>query len=151
MNKTRIALAFALISFVSTSSGAAINGEIALKETDSRGGFIKNFTGTSLKATTGWRVGDFFGKQTVFAGVTVKNTGTKPMAFEYCVVFYDKDRRLVGAASQGSFGDSGLKPGGELQLGSCMIKLPRDKYREIRFYEAVLYEMPPQPKVASKR
>jgi hypothetical protein len=132
------------------SQAAAISGEIALKESDSRGGFIKNF-GTTLKATTSWRVADFFGKQTVYAGITVKNLGPKPVAFEYSVAFYDKDRRLVGAASQGSFGESGLKAGGELQLGSCLIKLPPNKYKEIKYYEAVLYEMPPQPKVASKR
>jgi hypothetical protein len=141
-----------LLAFVGFTQGAAVSGEIALKETDSsaKESFVKAF-GDTLKVTTSWRVGDFFGKQTVFAGVTVKNTGTKPIAFEYCVAFYDKNRKLVGAASQSSFGDEGLKPGTDLQLGSCMIKLPKNKYKEIKYYEAVLYEMVPQPKAAPAR
>jgi hypothetical protein len=143
-----VAIAFAL-AFVSSTYGAAVSGEIALKETDSsaKESFVKAF-GDTLKATTSWRVGDFFGKQTVFAGVTVKNTGAKPLVFEYCVAFYDKNRKLIGAASQSYFGDDGVKPGSELQLGSCMIKLPKDKYKEIKYYEAVLYEMALQPKAA---
>jgi hypothetical protein len=141
-----VAIALAM-AFVTSTYGAAVSGEIALKETDSfsKESFVKAF-GDTLKVTTSWRVGDFFGKQTVFAGVTVKNTGPKPLAFEYCVAFYDKDRKLIGAASQSSFGDEGLKPGTDIQLGSCLIKLPKNKYKEIKYYEAVLYEMAPQPK-----
>ena len=144
-----VAIALAA-AFITSTHGAAVSGEITLKETDSfaKESFVKVF-GDTLKATTKWRVGDFFGKQTVFAGVTVKNTGTKPIAFEYCVAFYDKNRKLVGAASQSSFSDEGLKPGTDLQLGSCLIKLPKDKYKEIKYYEAVLYEMAPQPKKAT--
>jgi len=144
-----VAIALAL-AFVSSTHGAAVSGEITLKETDSfaKECFVKAF-GDTLKATTSWRVGDFFGKQTVFAGVTVKNTGTKPLTFEYCVAFYDKNRKLIGAASQSYLSDDGMKPGLELQLGSCMIKLPKDKYKEIKFYEAVLYEMAPQPSKAA--
>ena len=62
------------------------------------------------------------------------------------LIVMDKNRKLIGAASQSSFGDEGLKPGTDIQLGSCMIKLPKDKYKEIKYYEAVLYEMPLQPK-----
>ena len=144
-----IALALA---FAGSTYGAAVSGEIALKETDSsaKESFVKAF-GDTLKATTAWRVGDFFGRQTVFAGITVKNTGPKPMAFEYCVAFYDKNRKLIGAASQSSFGDEGLKPGADIQLGSCLIKLPRNKFKEIKYYEAVLYEIAPQPKAAPAR
>ena len=146
-----VAIALAL-AFVSSTHGAAVSGEITLKQTDSsaKESFVKAF-GDTLKATTTWRVGDFFGKQTVFAGVTVKNTGTKPLAFEYCVAFYDKNRKLIGAASQSYFGDDGVKPGAELQLGSCMINLPKDKYKEIKYYEAVLYEISPLPKAAPAR
>lgn len=135
-----------VLACVDSTYAASVSGEIALKETDSfaKESFVKVF-GDTLKATTSWRVGDFFGKQTLFAGVTVKNTGVKPLAFEYCVAFYDKDRKLVGAASQSSFGDEGLKPGTDLQLGSCLIKLPKNKYKEIKYYEAVLYEIAPQP------
>jgi hypothetical protein len=81
LNIKVVAIALAL-AFVSSTHGAAVSGEIALKETDSsaKESFVKAF-GDTLKATTTWRVGDFFGKQTVFAGVTVKNTGAKPLTF----------------------------------------------------------------------
>src|SRR5688572_28673480 len=64
-----VAVALAL-ACVSSTYGAAVSGEIALKETDSsaKESFMKVF-GDTLKVTTNWRVGDFFGKQTVFAGV----------------------------------------------------------------------------------
>lgn len=91
-------------------------------------------------------MGDFFGKQTVFAGINVTNTSAKPMVFEYYVAFFDKNRKLIGASAQSSFGDDGLKPGGHTQLGSCLIKLPTDKYKEIKYYEAVIYESEPKPK-----
>ena len=148
--KIKVVVIAVALAVAGSSYGAAVSGEIALKETDSftKESFVKVF-GDTLKATTKWRVGDFFGKQTVFAGVTVKNTGTKPLAFEYCVAFYDKNRKLVGAASQSSFSDEGLKPGTDLQLGSCLIKLPPNKYKEIKYYEAVLYEMAPQPRKAT--
>ena len=34
----------------------------------------------------------------------------------------------------------GLKPGEKTQLASCLITLPKDKYKEIKFYQAILYE-----------
>src|SRR6185369_11519294 len=96
---------------------ASIEGNIQLKYSDSmfsEDAFKKEF-GDVVKATCNWRVGDFFGEETVFAGITVKNTGKKPMFFNYYVAFYDKDKNLVGASGQGSFGDDGLKPGEETQ------------------------------------
>ena len=121
---------------------AALEGEITLKYDESAFGkhaFEKQF-GEAVKATTKWRVGDFFGKETIFAGANVKNTSTKPMFFEYFVAFFDKDRKLIGAAGQSSFGDTGLKPGEETQLGSCLVHLPKGKYKDVAYFQLVLYE-----------
>ena len=107
--------------------------------------FKKEF-GTVVKATTDWHVGDFFGQETVFAGINVKNTGSKPMFFHYYVAFFDKDNNLIGATGQGSFGDEGMKPGEETQMGSCLIHLPKDKYKTIASYQAVIYETDTAPK-----
>ncbi len=126
---------------------ASIEGEIHLKYLDSSFGdgvFKKEF-GDVVKATCAWRAGDFFGEETVFAGVTVKNTGSKPMYFNYYVAFYDKDKKLVGATGQGSFGTDGLAPGKETQMGSCLIKLPKDRYKDIVSYQAVIYETDQAP------
>ncbi len=68
------------------------------------------------------------------------------MYFQYYVAFFDKDKKLVGAAGQGSFGDTGLKPGEETQMGSCMVHLPKDKYKDITSYQAIIYETDIAPK-----
>jgi hypothetical protein len=138
--------AFALLASFSVEA-ASISGAVTLKESGAFEGdapFKKEF-GDIVKATTDWRTGDFFGDETVFAGVTIKNTGTKTMVYRYYVAFFDKDKKLLGTAAQGSFHDSGLKPGGTVQLGSCLIHLPKDRYKEIASYQAVIYESEAPP------
>ena len=145
----RIITLFLLLA-ASLHAQSIIQGDIKLNYSESmsdENNFKKEF-GNVVKATTSWYAGDFFGEETVFAGVTVKNTGTKPMFFHYYVAFFDKDKNLVGATGQGSFSDQGLKPGEETQMGSCLINLPKDKYKAIVSYQAVIYEtdIPPKKK-----
>jgi hypothetical protein len=124
------------------AAAASIEGEITLhcsKDAFAKDSFQKEF-GDLVKAKTHWRAGDFLGRETVFAGISVKNTSTKPMFFQYCVSFFDKNGNLIGATGQGLFGDKGLEAGKETQMGSCLIHLPKDKYKEIKSYKAVLYE-----------
>lgn len=134
-----------LAAFISLPCFAAstLNGEISLefpnKRAISEKAFKKEF-GEVIKATTDWYVGDFFGKEVLFAGVTVKNTGKVSKAYQYYVAFFNKDNELIGAIGQSSFGTEGLKPGENTQLASCLITLPKDKYKEIKFYQAILYE-----------
>jgi hypothetical protein len=133
---------------LAAQAASSIEGDIKLKYSDSmfsEDSFKQEF-GDVVKATCNWRVGEFFGKETVFAGITVKNTASKPMFFEYYVAFFDKNKKLIGATGQGSFGDDGLKPGEKTQMGSCMIHLPKDKYKEIVSYQAVIYETDIAPK-----
>jgi hypothetical protein len=141
-------LLFLLLAAGSLHAQPVIRGDIALKYSTSMFSeetFKKEF-GTVVKATTDWHAGDFFGEETVFAGVSVKNTGAKPMFFHYYVAFFDKDKNLIGATGQGSFGKDGLKPGEETQMGSCLIQLPKDKYKAITSYQAVIYETDVAPK-----
>src|ERR1035437_7081043 len=91
-----------IMLFAVSLRAASIEGTIQLKYEKSSFAddvFKKEF-GDVVKATCNWRAGDFIGKETVFAGVTVKNTGDKPMFFDYYVAFYDKDKKLVGATGQ---------------------------------------------------
>lgn len=137
-----------LLAAVSLRAQSVIRGDIQLKYSESmfaEDAFKKEF-GNVVKATTDWHAGDFFGSETVFAGINVKNTGSKPMFFRYYVAFFDKDKNLIGATGQGSFGDEGLKPGEETQMGSCLIELPKDKYKAIASYQAVIYETDTAPK-----
>jgi hypothetical protein len=137
-----------MLAAASLQAQPIIKGDIKLKYSSSmfaEDTFKKEF-GTVVKATTDWHAGDFFGKETVFAGVKVKNTGPKPMFIRYYVAFFDKDNNLIGTAGQSSFGDEGVKPGEETQLGSCMIELPKDKYKAIVSYQAVIHETDIAPK-----
>ena len=139
---------FVILTAASLQAQSVIRGDIKLNYSSSmfaEDAFKKEF-GTVVKATTDLHVGDFFGEETVFAGVQVKNTGVKPMFFRYYVAFFDKDKNLLGASGQGSFGDEGLKPGEETQMGSCLIGLPKDKYKAITSYQAVIYESDIAPK-----
>jgi hypothetical protein len=139
---------FAVLAAVSVHAQSVIRGDIKLKYSESmfaEDAFKKEF-GSVVKATTDWHAGDFFGQETVFAGIKVKNTGSKPMFFRYYVAFFDKDNNLIGSTGQGSFGDEGLKPAEETQMGSCLIELPKDKYKAIASYQAVIYETDTAPK-----
>lgn len=139
---------FLLLLCVVSARAESVQGDVKLNYSDSifaKDTFKKEF-GTVIKATTSWSAGDFFGEETIFAGVTVKNTASKPMFFNYYVAFFDKDKKLVGATGQGSFSDAGLKPGEETQLGSCMIHLPKGKYKDVVSYQAVIYESDTAPK-----
>jgi hypothetical protein len=144
----RSLILFIILVAVSLRAQSAIHGDISLKYSDSmfsEDAFKKEF-GNMVKATTDWHVGDFFGKETIFAGITVKNTATKPMFFNYYVAFFDKDKNLIGATGQGSLGKDGLKPGENTQMGSCLIHLPKDKFKTVASYQAVIYETDVPPK-----
>jgi hypothetical protein len=122
----------------------AIEGDITLNYTKSWSGegvFKKDF-GDVVKAAAKWHVGDFFGEETVFAEITVTNTADKTMYFHYYVAFFDKNRKLVGSTGQGG----SLKPAERTQMGSCLIQLPPDGYKDIVSYQAVLYETDVPPK-----
>ena len=142
---------FLLLAAVSLKAQSAIQGGIKLTYLESRGhvtdtsnAFKKEF-GNVVRATTEWYAGDFLGQESVSACVSVKNTGTKPMLYNYYVAFFDQNKNLVGAVTQGSFGKNGMKPGGETFLGSCQIILPKDKYKSIVSYQAVIYETDASP------
>jgi hypothetical protein len=126
---------------------AQIEGTIQLKFTSDAfdDGVFKQEFGDVLKAKCMWYAGNFFGQETVFAGVNVRNTGTKPMFFRYYVAFYDKDKKLVGATGQGHTGPNGLRPGDSEQEASCIIGLPKDRYKDIVSYQPVLYETDQPP------
>lgn len=129
------------------AQAASVEGEIALPYSISNtagAAEIKRF-GKVVKASCSCRVAEFFGWEAVFAQLTVTNTGSKPMWGQYCLAFYDKDRRLVGTVAQSFIVRSGLKPGKSRTLGPCRIILPRDKYKEIVSYQATICETDKPP------
>lgn len=98
--------------------------------------------GKTVKLTAKFYISDFFGSKVINAGATVKNTGSKPMFYVFHVAFFDKENHLLGCTSQSSFGDQGLKPGDETQLGSLMVMLPESELKKVTSYQAPFYESP---------
>ena len=118
------------------------SGECKLQEAGpfDEGKAVKLKLGKTLKGECSWHIGEFFDKNVIFAGVTIENPTDKAMFFNYYVAFFDKDKKLIGCAEQGSFGDEGLAAKKETQLGSCLIHLPEDAIKQITSYQVVLYE-----------
>jgi hypothetical protein len=83
---------------------------------------------------------DFFGKKIIRANIEVVNTAEIPMHCHYYVAFFDKDGQLLGCASQGTSGDDGLKPGRNMQFGSCLIPLPIGTHEKVASYKVAFYE-----------
>jgi len=96
--------------------------------------------GKTVKLTAKFYISDFFGSKVINAGATVKNSGAAPMFYVFHVAFFDKDHRLLGCASQSSFGDQGLKPAEETQLGSLLVTLPDSELKKVASYQAAFYE-----------
>ena len=96
--------------------------------------------GKTIKLTAKFYISDFFGSKVISAGATVKNTGNAPMFYAFHVAFFDKDHHLLGCTSQNSFGDQGLKPGEQTQLGSLIVTLPAAELTKVASYQAAFYE-----------
>ena len=96
--------------------------------------------GKKVKLTAKFYISEFFGSKVINAGATVKNSATKPMFYVFHIAFFDKDNHLLGCASQASFGEQGLKPGEETQLGSLLVALPPSELKKVASYQAAFYE-----------
>jgi hypothetical protein len=129
-----------LAALISTSGAETTSGPVKLAESSTRSGPVTFKLGKVVKATGQCAITDFFGSKVIDCGVTVKNTGAKPMFCAIHVAFFDKDNHLLGCASQSSFGDAGLKPGEETQFASMLISMPPTELKKVATYQAAFYE-----------
>jgi hypothetical protein len=60
------------------------------------------------------------------------------------LAIYDQDRKLVGTATHTFLARRGLKARTQ-KLGACRIVLPKDKYRDVVSYQAVINETASPP------
>lgn len=72
----------------------------------------------------------FFGKTAIWAGAFAANPTKDTVSCSYYVALFDKDKRLIGAASQDSDVEAGAK---DLQLASCLVKLSDDDIKRVAF------------------
>jgi hypothetical protein len=97
-------------------------GPCKLPDRDSGGEGLVVEVGEKLQGKCEFIIVDFNGRKIVRANIVVKNTADIPMHFRYYVTFFDKDGQLLGCTSEGTY-DDGLKPGQNMQYGSCLIFL----------------------------
>lgn len=139
------ALAAMLLALSLRAASAAGDITLPFSLTDTNRTVSTRPFGDVVKATWSCRAGEFYGWETVFAQVTVTNTGSKPMWGECCLAFYDMNKNLVGTAAQMFTTRRGLRPRTSRTLSLCRIILPRDKYKEIVSCRAVLQETDTPP------
>ena len=130
-----------------SAQAASIEGDITLPYSvmDTNKTVQTGECGDAVKATWSCRVGEFYGWETIFARVTITNTGSKLMWGQCSVAFYDQDKKLVGTATQTFTARRGFKPGSR-RLGFVRtIVLPKNRYRDIVSYQVVVNETDAPP------
>ena len=127
---------------VLSARAASVQGDITLPYSimDTNRTARTRECGDVVKAIWDCRVSQCYGWETVFARVTLHNTGPKPRWGQCSVAFYDKDKNLVGTATQTFIARRGFKPGSRRLGVERMILLPKDRYRDIVFYQVVVNE-----------
>jgi hypothetical protein len=132
-----------LMFLASSARGASLEGEVLFSRGKSggRGNVIRKEFGAEVKATTDWWLSTMAGKEMIFAGLKVINTGSKPVYCSYYVAFYDRERALVCTGSSQTYEEEGLLPGKPAKTMPCMMYLPKDKYKDIFSFHLILYEM----------
>jgi hypothetical protein len=141
-----------LIILASSARAASLEGEVLFSRGKSggRGNVIRKEFGTEVKATTDWWLSTTSGREMIFAGLKVINTGSKPVWCSYYVAFYDKERTLVCTGSSQTYEEEGLLPEKPAKTMPCIMYLPKDKYKDIFSYQVILYEMD-SPLMSKKR
>jgi hypothetical protein len=143
MKKINIAIALFLFCTV-CSYGQEVfrkSGKIKLKEaknTFDKKAFFNVKIGKKIAVEGKFGISDFFNSKVVMANANVKNTSKKDLYYAYFVAFFDKNKNLIGCASQGNM--TPLKAGKATQLGSCIIQLPESEIKKITSYQLVFIE-----------
>ena len=115
-------------------------GPCTIPNGDSGGdGFVVE-VGDKIHGKCKFVIEEFFGKKIIRANIEVVNNAAIPMHCHYYVAFFDKDGQMLGCAAQGTSGDDGLKPGRNMQFGSCLIPLPIGTHEKVASYKVAFYE-----------
>ena len=89
-------------------------------------------------------IDDFFKDVVIKANGKLQNTTDKDLQVLYVVSFYDKDSKLIGAAT----GNCHLAPKKTTYWGSAMIKGDEAKFKKVTSYKlnVFTFEVPPKKK-----
>ena len=118
------------------------SGEIKLKEAKNafdKKAFFKVQTGKKIKVEGKFRISKFFDSKVVMATADAENTSKKDLYYAYFIAFFDKNKKLIGCASQVASMQP-LKAGEKTQFGMCIISLPESEIKKITSYQLVFIE-----------
>ena len=79
---------------------------------------------------------DFFGNKVIWAGAFLGNTSKKKMHGDFHVALFDKNKRLIGSAGQGTDLDAEKM---NMQLGSCLIFAPEKELKQVKYAQWRFY------------
>jgi hypothetical protein len=136
-----------VICFVSLSAVASeiINKEDSITLTRDKKDYVLK-AGKEITMEIPLYIGDFFKETVIKATGKLKNTTDKDLKIIYVVSFYDKDAKLIGAAT----GNCHLAPQKSTYWGSrsAVIKGYEEQFKKVTSYKlhAFTFEVPPEKK-----
>lgn len=138
----RFVLFMVCILLVPASQAELKSGPVQLKMAKNafdRAAIVSVTVGKEVRAEASFYITDFFGRKTIIANARIKNVSGTRQHFAYFVAFFDSNKNLLGNCNANSF-SSGLKPGENYSLGSCLISLPPAMIKRVRYYQLRFYE-----------
>jgi hypothetical protein len=143
----------ALFLLALSGQAASLEGEILFspRKSMTKGNAIRKEFGDQVKATTDWWLSTTSGREMLIASLSVTNTGPNPVWCSYYVAFYDKEKNLVCSGGTQMYDEEGVVPGKPVKTLPCVIFLPKDKYKDIFSFQAVLYEVDTPPPMSKKK
>jgi|LNAP01.1.fsa_nt_gb hypothetical protein len=127
---------------VASCAGETLEGTCSLiyQKKDAKAEHTVEF-GKIVKGKCQFVLTDFFGESSVIANGEFENTGSQKMNFHYYVAFFDKSKRMLGAAAYSNSGKYGvIGPGQKTRASSCIIRIPDDLRDQISSYQVTFYE-----------
>ena len=110
---------------------------------DTSKSFIITLENDALLARADLHGGTFFSDFAVFANAGISNKSGKLLSVRYNVAFFDDKDELIASTSH----DCNLEPNDkDVQLASCLSRLPRTAFGRIASYKVVIYTEPGRPR-----
>jgi hypothetical protein len=132
----------AQLQFAIPAFSESDKGEVELQRVksafDQKGVYSGKITGAA-EVEYKFYIKDFFKKDVIFANATVINKTKENKVFVYHVAFFNEKDELIGCVSQ-STGKNPVEPEGTIQLGSCIIRVPEEKFSEVKKFQVAVYE-----------
>jgi hypothetical protein len=146
-NKSSVAQDEAALSAPAQTSELRKSGACTLREApdalDETKAFKVTLENDALRVRADLHGRKFFNDFAVIANAGLSNKSGKPLSVHYNAAFFDNNGDLIASASQDCDLEANDK---EVQLASCLSKLPRTAFERIASYKIVIYTEPGKPR-----